>query len=77
MRQVCQNVRCVWQRAHQWLCRFVEQCHKCRSCGGRVALLEDICPNCGASNPSVIPISPSVLIITFGTAVLLTLLLMT
>jgi hypothetical protein len=77
MRQVCENVRCLWQRTRQWLNRVCEESHTCRSCQSRVGWLDKMCPTCGESNPSVVPISPGVVIAVLGSVVLLTLLCIT
>jgi len=63
-----------WQWGERRLRRFVEKCHECRSCQDRVGLMDDVCPTCGASNPSVIPISPSMVVTACGAAALLILL---
>ncbi len=77
MRQVCESVRCVWQRGQEWLRQAIEESQTCRSCSGKVTPWEHICPTCGASDPGTVPVSPGMLAAVVGTVVVLILLCLT
>jgi len=45
---------------------YFKQCYTCRECGSRVSLMSDYCPACGSSLPSILPVSPPVLVTALG-----------
>lgn len=58
----------VWQRVgrqlnqccrqgEQWLRRQADVSQSCRECRNRVQLFTEICPHCGAANPSRVPVA--------------------
>ncbi len=42
--------------------KWLKVLRTCRMCGNRVRPTDDICPNCGASDPVVVPIWTALLI---------------
>lgn len=68
----------VWQRAgrqflqyrrqaEQWLRAQASASQSCRACRNRVTLFTEICPHCGAGNPTQVPVA---LVAVGGAAVL-------
>lgn len=45
------------RQGEQWLRKQAEASQNCRECRNRVQLFTEICPHCGAANPSQVPVA--------------------
>lgn len=45
------------RQGEQWLRKQTEASQNCRECRNRVQLFTEICPHCGAANPSQVPVA--------------------
>ena len=59
-------VDCAARSARKGFRSCMEPLSKCRACGKKVAIFDDVCAHCGAGGPAELPVSPSFVWTTFA-----------